>query len=308
MRVVSERAGADPRVTAVMLTWNRWPEVLRSLERLVALPERPRVILVDNGSTDGTVEGVAASLPQVDVVRLPENRGAAARNAGAQSATTPYVAFSDDDTWWTPGALHCAADLLDAHPRLAIVTGRILVGPEERLDPTCALMADSPLPPEPGLPGRPVIGFMAGATVARRSAFLAAGGFEPRLFIGGEEQLLSVDLLTAGWALAYVPEVAAHHHPSRVRQHERRRVLLLRNALWFAWLRRPARAAIDATARALCDARTDAAHRRALIEALRGLPWALRRRRVVPRKVEDGLRCLVAARRAPAPAASAVAT
>jgi GT2 family glycosyltransferase len=286
---VSPTPAADARTTVVVITHNRRAEVIRSLEHMLELPERPRIVVVDNGSADGTADEIRRRY-EVEVIRLPCNRGAAARNVGASRATTRYVAFSDDDTWWVAGALARAADVLDRHPRLALVTGRVLVGTEAREDPTCAVMARSPLPPVPGLPGTPVLGFLAGASVARRSAFLGIGGFEPRLFLGGEEQLVAVDLVAAGWVLAYVADVEARHLPSPQRDRRRRSVLLLRNALWLAWLRRPAATALALTARLSWQARRDPLARRALGEALGGLGWALARRRVLPPPVEAALR------------------
>ena len=67
-----------------------------------------------------------------------------------------------------------------------------------------------------------VLGFLAGASVVRRHAVLDVGGFEPRFFLGGEEQLLAIDLRAAGWCLAYVDDVVVHHHPSPRRDIGRR--------------------------------------------------------------------------------------
>ena len=130
------REAADARVTVVMLTYNRLEEASRSLTHLAALPERPQIVVVDNASPDGTAELLPQRFPGVSVIGLERNIGAAARNVGIGRATTPYVALCDDDTWWRPGSLRRAADVLDAHARLAIVTGPVLVGPEEREDPT----------------------------------------------------------------------------------------------------------------------------------------------------------------------------
>ena len=283
---------SEPRVAVVIVTRNRVSELLGTLGHLCALPEKPRVVVVDNASSDGTAEAVRRRHPGVEVISLGENLGGAGRNVGVKRVETPYVAFSDDDSWWEPGALRRAADLFDAHPRLALLVGRILVGPREKEDPICAEMEQSPLPAEPDLPGPPVLGFLACATIVRRSAYLEVGGFDPRMMIGGEEELLAADLASAGWGLAYVGDVVAHHYPSTIRDPRSRRRSAVRNALWFAWLRRPLSTALGHTLRVLGEALRDADARAGLIEALRSLPWALRNRRVVPFHVEGRLRML----------------
>lgn len=282
----------DDRVAVVVVTRNRLPELLTTLGKLRALPERPRVIVVDNDSSDGTVETVRRRCAEVEVVALKENLGAAGRNAGVERVDAPYVAFSDDDSWWEPGALKRAADTFDAHPGLGLLAGRILVGPREKEDPVCAEMASSPLARDPSLPGPPVLGFLACAAVVRRAAYLEIGGFDPRMMIGGEETLLAADLAAAGWRLAYVEDVVAHHHPSAIRDRRSRKRNTIRNDLWFAWLRRPLPTAALRTVLVARDALRDADVRAALIAALRALPWALRRRRVLPRRVENDLRTL----------------
>ena len=214
----------ETRVTAVMITHNRRNEMLRSLDKLWSLPEEVPIILVDNGSSDGSAEAVARWLPKVKIIRSEVNIGAAARNLGVEQAATPYVALCDDDTWWAPGCLLRAADLLDAYSRVAVLSARLLNGPEEVEDPICQVMRDSPLRRDEPLPGKPLLGFLAGASVVRRDAFLEAGGFDPRLFIGGEEELLTLDLAVRGWMLCYIPELIVHHYPSPRRDAPRRRV------------------------------------------------------------------------------------
>jgi GT2 family glycosyltransferase len=167
----------DPRTAVVVASRNRRAQLLETIPRHLALPERPRVVLVDNASTDGSADAIAAAHPEVEVLRLERNRGAGARNAGARAVAAAYVAFTDDDAWWEPGALRRAADLMDAHPRLAVVQAHILVGAEERDDPICAEMAASPLPAAGGQPGHPILSFVACTVVVRRSAFLAWAAF-----------------------------------------------------------------------------------------------------------------------------------
>src|SRR5919112_750901 len=280
------------RVSVVIATRNRGPELLGTLARLRALPEQPPVVVVDNGSTDGTAELVRAHHPEVQVVGLRRNRGGGARTVGARLVDSPYVAFSDDDSWWAPGALSQAADLLDRHPRLAVLAARVLIGPEERLDPVCAEMAHSPLPAADDLPGPSVLGFIACGAVVRRTAFLDAGGFDVRLGVGGEEELLSVDLAASGWGLAYVDEVMAHHHPSPSRDPSGRRRVQVRNALWSTWLRRPLGGAARQTAHLAALALHQPGASSGLLLAVLGLPWVLRERHPIPPELEAALRTL----------------
>ncbi|OUC88563.1 glycosyl transferase [Streptosporangium minutum] len=260
----------------------------RDLERSLPRHESP-VILLDNGSTDGTPALVRRRFPHIQVVELGRNLGAPARNLGVRLARTPYVAFADDDSWWADGALRRAADVLDAHPRLAVLAARMLVGPEERLDPICMDMAASPLAAEPDLPGPAVLGFLACGAVVRRKMYLAAGGFDDVVFFFGEEERLALDLAAAGWGLAYVEDVVAHHHPSPSRDARGRLALATRNAVLNAVLRRP----WPVVARVmLTAARGGPAERRGLRDALRRLPRALTRRRVLSPSLEAARRSL----------------
>src|SRR4051794_37186350 len=112
-----------------MITHNRSGGGVRTLDELARLPERPRIVVVDSAADDGTAESGAGRFPTVEVLDAGGNLGAAARTIGARRVDAPYVAFCDDDTWWEPGSLSLAADLFDALPRLAVVSGRVLVGP-----------------------------------------------------------------------------------------------------------------------------------------------------------------------------------
>ena len=270
----------------VVATRNRRAELERSLGR----HECP-VVLVDNASTDGTADVVRSGFPGVEIIRLPRNRGAAARNVGVAAASTPYVAFADDDSWWALGALDRAAEVFDAHPRLAILAGRVLVGPTGRLDPVSAVMADSPLGTDPDLPGPSVLGFLACGAIVRRDAFLACGGFDDIVFFFGEEERVALDLAAAGRGLAYVADVVAHHHPSGPRDPRGRQVLAERNGLLTALLRRPWPVVAQATVGAV---RGGPVSRRALGEALLRTPRALLHRRVVPPQVEAARQLLEA--------------
>ncbi|MCA7944384.1 glycosyltransferase family 2 protein [Burkholderia vietnamiensis] len=285
VRITPARAALaprEPRVTAVVLTYRRADELARTLARLTALPDRPTIVVVDNGSDDATAALVRERFAHVTLVHAPGNVGASGRNLGVAVARTRHVAFCDDDTWWAPGSIAEAANLLDAYPHVAAVTARVLVGAEEREDPTCKLMVDSPLDASVALPGRPILGLLAGATAFRRDAYLRAGGYHPRYFLGGEEALLALDLYRAGAWLVYAPQLTVHHYPSTHRDARARRSVSTRNDVWTAWLRWPAGAAFAHTVRMLPRLRRE----RGILPALAGLPWILRERHAIPPHVE----------------------
>jgi GT2 family glycosyltransferase len=280
------------RTAIVIVTRNRCGSLLHTLDQLSAPEQSHRVVVVDNASSDGTESAVRARAPETTVISLSRNIGSAARTYGVLAASEPYIAFCDDDSWWGPGSLSRAEQLLDRNPGLGLIAGRVLVGQEEREDPTCRLMLESPLPGLSGLPGTSVLGFLACAAVVRRSAYLEAGGFHPLFGVGGEESLLALDLAAAGWDLAYVPEIVGHHHPPPRSDHTGRRRRQARNALWFAWMRRPLLGALRETASVMRRSLSDRAVARGISDAVAGSASVLRERRPVGRELERRLRQL----------------
>jgi GT2 family glycosyltransferase len=275
-----------------MITHERRDEVLETLRRMTALPDAAPIILVDNASTDGTADAVAAEYPEVELIRSDRNLGAAGRNRAVERVRTRYVAFCDDDTRWQPGALTRAVALLDEHPELASVTGRCLVEPDLREDPITPEMRDSPVPGPGWMPGPTLLGVMAGLSTFRVRAFREVGGFCERMWLGGEEELLALDLAAGGWWMCWSADVVVHHRPSVARDPTGRRRLGIRNTLWTQWLRRPVCVALRRSAEILRGAPRDPTTLRAVADALAGLPWVLRHRQVVPPHVEEGLATL----------------
>lgn len=282
----------DPRTTVVIMTRDRRAELLRTLDLMTRLPERPPIIVVDNASSDGTPDAVAEAYPQVRLIRATRNLGAVARNVAVEEVTTPYVAFCDDDTWWEPGATVRAADLLDRYPRLATVTGLILVEPGLEEDPITPELRHSPVPAPDWMPGPALMSILAGASMIRVEAFRQVGGFSPRLWLGGEEELLSMDLASRGWWMCWAEDVVVHHAASTARDPRERRRVGIRNTLWTTWLRRPLPAAVRRTLTVLRSVPRDRTSLSAVAAAVCGLPWVIRERRPVPDHVELALRLL----------------
>jgi GT2 family glycosyltransferase len=283
-------AGLAERLTVVLLTYNCATRVGTVLQRLCRLGVP--VVVVDNGSTDRTCAIIRAGFSdRVHLIEVGRNIGAAARNLGAERARTAYVAFCDDDGWYEPAGLATTCDLFDAHPPLGLVNGRILVGAQRWLDPICQEMQESPLRDRDGIPGQVLLGFMAGACIARRSAFLEVGGYDGRTFIGGEEEPLALALAKAGWQMRYVDALVVAHWPS-LAHFEGLRAYGMRNTLWAAWLHRRLPNALRHTIFTLLDHPKNLDYVRGVAMAAGGLPWVLRERRPVSTELDRDLRQL----------------
>ncbi|WP_246257888.1 glycosyltransferase family 2 protein [Pararobbsia alpina] len=280
----------------VVLTYNRSAEVRATVASLLALPDRPRIIVVDNASSDNTVGMLSAAFSTIEIVCSPANIGAAGRNLGVALVATDYVAFCDDDTHWEAGSLSAAADLLDRYPAIGALNARIVVHPSGETDPTCERMRTSPLPSE-GLPGPPLIGFIACACVFRTAVFRSAGGYEPRLFIGGEETLLALDTLSRGYSIVYAHDLVLHHAPSPHRDSALRRRMLARNRALVAWLRLPLAQATGATLAALKTFRRERTGWQDTRKLLALIVWALVNRRLVSPRIRAMCRDVEAAER-----------
>lgn len=114
-----------PKVSVVIPTYNRAEYLPQCIESILGQSFRDfEVLLIDDGSTDTTLEAVSAYCPPVTYVRQ-ENQGApAAYNTGIRLARGPYVAFVDSDDVLLEGALQAGTDCLDQHPEVGFSHGR----------------------------------------------------------------------------------------------------------------------------------------------------------------------------------------
>jgi glycosyltransferase involved in cell wall biosynthesis len=136
-------------VTVIIPTHNRRVLLARTLHSVLAQRDVSlEVVVVDDGGSDDT-ESVVRGLDddRVRFVRHPESRGvSAARNSGIAEATTPWLAFVDDDDLWAPGKLRCQLDALAAEPAAAwSCTGSV------NIDARCRISGSDPPPRDPAV-------------------------------------------------------------------------------------------------------------------------------------------------------------
>ena len=104
----------EPRISVVIPTKNRKQEVERAIQSVLAQQDvKLTIIVVDDGSTDGTADYISGKYPQITLIRNTTSKGGAkARNDGAGSADEDYIAFLDSDDEWLPHHLKTAIGLM----------------------------------------------------------------------------------------------------------------------------------------------------------------------------------------------------
>jgi GT2 family glycosyltransferase len=288
------------RASVVIPNWNgrRWlPGCLDSITRQQLAPDE--VIVVDNGSTDGSLEYLRAVHDTVSVLELGRNTGFAhAVNRGLQAARGELVALVNTDVVLDSDWLRRMAGALSDDPGAASIACKMLelgnpgfvydAGDVLRRDGACDQRGrfgrDDGRWDTPG----EVFGACAGAALYRRSALNAVGGFDERYFAYLEDVDLALRLALAGWACRYEPVVALHAGEASSRAlpggHQ---ALVTRNTVVLVATFFPVRWLALVGYRQLAWAwhagreRRLAAHLRALASAVPLLPAALRARRGV---------------------------
>lgn len=200
-------------ISIIVPCYNAAATLARTLESCVIQPEAAQIIVVDDGSTDASIEGVrhfGERDPRVGLLQMSVNGGAArARNWAAMHATQPLLAFIDADDEYFPGALAAASAYLEQNPTEASI----------RLDVEYA-----GFPAE--IAGHPLFESHAAtlsntvpsSLVIRRPAYAAFGGFPMDPFFrrnGGEDGAFSWALreLFGNQRLTDVKRVRMHYHP-----------------------------------------------------------------------------------------------
>lgn len=188
-------------VSVCVVVKDRRELMLRCLDAVLAQePPAGEVVVVDNGSTDGTYEALLerAAAESRLVVTTDHGTLGAARNTAVRTARGALVAFTDSDCRPRPGWLATACSAMT--DGVAVVQGRTVpeVTPTRRWSATQDIAAPSGL-------------FEACNVIYRRSALLAAGGFDERVGFFGEDTAAGWAVQRAGWRDAWAPDAVVEH-------------------------------------------------------------------------------------------------
>jgi GT2 family glycosyltransferase len=309
--------GPPGRIAVVVVNWNGGELLRECLQALAVQERRPdRVLVVDNGSTDGSLERALPECPSAEAIRLGANVGFAAANNVALRvcADCDGVALLNPDARPAPSWLSRLAAAAEANPGCAAFASQLRSSRESGLlDGTGDVYHVSGLVWRAGhgapLPGaespREVFSACAAAALYRREALLEIGGFDERYFCYVEDVDLGFRLRLRGYRCLYVPDAVADHVGSALtgRRSDFSTYHGHRNLVWTFFkdmplpllaLYLPQHLVLNVLSVLWFSARGQArAILRAKWDALRGLPAVLRERRRVQRGRRIGARELL---------------
>jgi len=218
--------GLEPAVTAVVVNYNGGERVLAALKAVTGQSCPPAsVVLVDNGSADGSADAVARRFPDITVLQLGANRGpAAARNKGLELATSDLVLLLDADIYLQDDCLARLRATYEAE-RPSVVCPRILLHPEDLVHCDGAAMhfignmalrnGYQPLSAVRTEARALVQACGSACLLVDRRCVLAAGGFDTLYFFYFEDLEFSFRLSASGHRILYEPSAVVRHDRRR---------------------------------------------------------------------------------------------
>jgi GT2 family glycosyltransferase len=247
------------QLSIVIVSWNVKDLVCQAVASILQNPPRHtyEIIVVDNASTDGSADALAAKFPQIQLIRSPQNVGfAAGNNLGFQQAAGQYLLCLNPDTAVPAGTLDFIIEALERDAGLGAL-GVKLLNPDGTLQPSCksfpgadtilwnALALDVLLP-RSKIFGKYNMSWFAhdrelevdqpmGAALAlRRKTLDTTGVFDERYFMYFDEVDLCYRIKQAGWKIKFFPQVSVTHHWAQ----STRQALFQMNKQWYISFRK----------------------------------------------------------------------
>ena len=238
-----------PSVTIIVLNYNgltHLEDCFSSLTQLDYPTKCLELMMVDNASSDDSVNYIKTHYPDVRIVRTRENLGfAAGNNVGAREATSPYIVFLNNDTRVDPQFVFELINVVQGDAQVICVSAKMLNWEGSEFDFAGAaahfagfgyqLGLTEPFSAHQFTESSPCLFACGGAMLIDRQIFLDSGGFDEDYFAYFEDVDLGWRLWLLGYKVMFAPAAIAyhrHHGTSDKLSDYRKRVLHKRNTLY----------------------------------------------------------------------------
>ena len=234
---VAENARSLPVVSVVIVSWNARTFLLDCLESLspAVCKYSMEIIVVDNASTDGSVDGVRQRFPHVRLICNATNTGfAKANNIGIAASRGRYLGLINSDVTVLPDCITTLIDYLERHRQVGMA-GPLVFGRDGKIQRSCrgfptvwnmgcrALALDSLFPKAKIFSGYTLsyrrqdsespVDILSGCFwLVRKEALAEVGGLDESFFMYGEDMDWCKRFWAKGWPLAFVPSARAIHY------------------------------------------------------------------------------------------------
>lgn len=210
------------KASFVLVNYNRREEVLITIAKTKELIKNSifdfELVIVDNGSSDGSAEAIKANYPDVVLIENKVNTGAPAWNLGFAKARGEYFIIIDDDSHVISG-LDDALQYLDKKADIGILALNVLTGPYTSKDWGWKN-------------GQDIVGFIGCGAIYRKSVYDKIGGYADWIFLYANEWDLGIRSIDAGYRVEYFAKCKVDHRTAKThRTTKRLRVLCTKHEL-----------------------------------------------------------------------------
>jgi GT2 family glycosyltransferase len=228
--------GDFPLVSIVSICWNRKADICESLKKIREIEyDNLEVIVVDNCSTDGTVEAIEKDFPEVNLIKMYKNIGIEAYNIGFKNAKGKYIIIIDDDSFPHRQAVSRMVKKFESDVKLGIAAFDVrnfynydLVTMEEVKE---NIVEDTRAESKEYL-----MAFNGAGAGVRREVLEKVGFYPEEFFLYWNEQDTAFRILDLGYKIQFFSDIISYHKYSpKNRDSWRAPFYYTRNAFWLIW-------------------------------------------------------------------------
>jgi len=224
----------EPKISVISVNWNRKDDLLKMLISLYKQKfSNFEIIIVDNASTDSSIEAVSKKFPKVKIIKMEKNIGLfAGFNKGAEKARGEIIFGIDNDCLIKDDELFKkTTEKFNALPNLGILACLVKdLSTNKELPNTPAIISLGN--PEEGYD---CLQFSGNAFAIRNNLFNEIGGFNEDYFIYVGEAELSMRYIDAGHLCKFFPDLVVYHATSQQSRSKLYDYYVTRNLLWWYW-------------------------------------------------------------------------